>query len=151
MMECCYVKDIVKGFLGLLVGMRVTIQNMVTTPHTVQWPRETAPLPPRFRGHIVMLPDEQTRYPKCFACGTCARNCPSGCITVSGRKPEGAKKKVADRFLLDFTKCSLCGICVESCPVGALDFSRDYAMADYTDREYREMDLLSDLVSPFYS
>ncbi len=149
MIECCYIKDIIRGFASLLVGMRVTMQNMLSRPHTVQWPREEAPLPPRFRGHITVLPDEMTRYPKCFACGTCARNCPSGCITVSGKKPAGARKKVANSFFLDFTRCSLCGICVESCPVGALDFSRHYALADFDGRKFQEMDLLQDLVSPF--
>ena len=125
--------------------------NMVTPPHTVQWPRQTAPLPERFRGHISMVPDEKTRYPRCIACGTCARTCPSGCITVHGRRPDGARKKVASRFLLDFTRCSLCGLCVESCPVEALVFSRDYALADYSDAGFRRMDLLKGLVSPFYS
>ncbi len=144
-----YLREIVEGFVSLLVGMRVTIGNMVATPQTVQWPRETAPLPARFRGHISVLADGKTRHPRCIACGSCARVCPSGCITVSGRRPEGAKKKVAHRFLLDFTRCSLCGLCVESCPVGALAYSRDYALAAYSDAEFRRMDLLAGLDSPF--
>ena len=149
MMECCYIKEIVKGMATLLTGMRVTMHNMLSESHTIQWPREAAPLPPRFRGHIVVLPDEMTRYPKCIACGNCARTCPSSCITVNGRKPAGARKKVAETFMLDFTKCSLCGLCVESCPIGALDFSRNYALADYSQTGYRHMNLLEDLVSPF--
>ena len=149
MMECCYIKEVIKGFFSLLIGMRVTMRTMLSRPHTVQWPRETAPLPPRFRGHITMLPDEKTHYPKCFACGTCARTCPSSCITVTGKKPAGAKKKVASAFYLDFTRCSLCGLCVESCPISALDFSRDYALAASSDRQFKKMDLLKGLVSPF--
>ena len=149
MMDCCHIREVVQGFFSLLVGMRVTMGNMFVKPHTVQWPRETAPLPAKFRGHIMMLPDEMTRYPKCIACTACARNCPSQCITVTGRKPAGAKKKLADCFVLDFTKCSLCGICVESCPVGALDFSRDYALAAFSKDGFNRMILLEDLVSPF--
>jgi NADH-quinone oxidoreductase subunit I len=149
MTECCYIKEILKGFNSLLVGMRVTMANMFIKPHTVQWPRETAPLPPLFRGHIMMIANEKTGFPKCIACTSCARNCPSQCIVVTGKKPEGEKKKLADRFELDFTKCSLCGICVESCPVGALDFSRDYALASYTRDDFNRMDLLAGLASPF--
>ncbi len=110
--------EIIRGLGSLLTGMRVTMANMRTQPHTVQWPRETAPLPPAFRGHIQLVVNEATGYPRCIACSSCARNCPSQCIVVSGKKPAGAKKKLAERFLLDFTTCSLCGICVESCPVG---------------------------------
>ena len=149
MMECCYIKDVVKGFVSLFTGMRVTLGNVFTRPATVQWPRETAPLPNRFRGHIMMQANDSTGYPKCIACTSCARNCPSQCITVSGRKPEGEKKKIANRFELDFTKCSLCGLCVEICPVGALDFSRDYALASYTCNDFNNMNLLQSLGSPF--
>ncbi|MFP7753728.1 NuoI/complex I 23 kDa subunit family protein [Thermodesulfobacteriota bacterium B35] len=144
-----YLAGIVTGSVSLLKGMRVTFANMVSRPHTVQWPRQTAPLPARFRGHIRMLADEETGFPRCFACGSCARICPSACITVQGRKPGDRKKKVAVRFLLDFTKCSLCGLCVESCPARALTFSRDYALAGYRDTEFRTMDLLEGLASPF--
>jgi len=54
MMECCYIKEVVKGFFSLFTGMRVTMGNVFTRPTTVQWPRESAPLPDRFRGHIMM-------------------------------------------------------------------------------------------------
>ncbi len=149
MMECCYIKEVVKGFFSLCTGMRVTMGNVFTRPATVQWPRKPAPLPDRFRGHIMMLANDETGYPKCIACTSCARNCPSQCIIVTGKKPEGAKKKIADRFELDFTKCSLCGLCVEICPVGALDFSRDYALASYSRNDFTTMDLLQELDSPF--
>ncbi len=151
MMECCKINEILNGFLSLLTGMKITLGNMFIKPQTVQWPREEAPLPARFRGHIMMLANDATGFPMCIACTSCARNCPSQCITVTGKKPEGAKRKMTDKFELDFTKCSLCGLCVEVCPVNALDFSRDYALASYTHHDFNRMNLLESLDSPFTS
>ncbi len=144
-----YVHEIVRGTGSLLAGMKVTIKAMLSRTQTVQWPRQYLTLPQRFRGHIQLVPVESTGFPKCFACGNCARTCPSKCITVKGKKPEGAKKKAPTTFLLDFTKCSLCGLCVESCPVSALSFSKDYAMAGPSRQDFAEMDLLPSLASPF--
>ncbi len=146
-----YMHEIVKGTGSLLAGMKVTIKAMFTRSHTVQWPRQHLVLPERFRGHIELVPAKETGFPKCFACGNCARNCPSKCITVKGKKPEGAKKKAPTIFLLDFTKCSLCGLCVESCPVKALSFSKEYSLAGPSKQVYSNMDLLTELASPFSS
>ncbi len=146
-----YVHEIVKGTGSLLAGMKVTIKAMFSRTHTVQWPRQYLVLPERFRGHIELVPAKTTGFPKCFACGNCARTCPSKCITVKGKKPEGAKKKSPTVFLLDFTKCSLCGLCVESCPVKAITFSKDYSLAGALKDDFSNMDLLSKLASPFSS
>lgn len=149
MKDCCYFREIISGFVSLLTGMKVTIVTMFRKPYTVQWPRETAPLSPRYRGHIDLTINEETGFANCIACGSCARTCPSGCIEVTGKKPEGAKKKAVNLFLLDFTKCSLCGLCVESCPVGAIDFSKDYCLVDYKSDTFSSMDLLQGIRSPF--
>ena len=143
--NCCYLRELATGFISLLKGMKVTWIAMCSRPHTVLWPRETAPLPARFRGHIELVINDTTGGPKCIVCGGCARACPSNCIVVEGRKPAGAKKKVLTRFSLNFTTCSLCGLCVESCPVEAITFSRDYALAGYDDNLFSRMDLLAHL------
>lgn len=149
MKDCCYIREILNGFFSLLVGMKVTIVAMFSRPSTVQWPRETAPLSPRYRGHIILTMNESTGFANCIACGSCARNCPSGCIEVAGKKPEGGKKKSVSSFYLDFTKCSLCGICVESCPVNGLDFSKNYSLAGYDSQTFASIDLMYNIPTPF--
>ncbi len=44
----------------------------------------------------------------CIACGTCAANCPVGCISDKGSKYE-----------IDPSVCISCGTCAAVCPVGA--------------------------------
>ncbi len=131
-----YFREIIKGGISLLNGMGVTIKAFFSPVFTVQYPRNTLPIPERYRGHVQLIVDPETGRSRCIACGICMRNCPSGCITVKGKKPPDAKKKVPTLFKLDFTKCSLCGICVESCTQNALEFSREYNLAGFTREEF---------------
>lgn len=124
-----YFKEIISGTKSLFVGLGITGRYFVEPVVTLQYPHEHLAMTPRFRGHIDLLADPETGEPKCVACGMCERACPSGCITVGGEKPEGAKKKVVTNYILDFTKCSLCGLCVESCKFEAIGFSKDYNLA----------------------
>ena len=41
----------------------------------------------------------------CIASGICAKNCPSGAITMVNNLP-----------VIDYTKCTNCGLCLEKCP-----------------------------------
>ena len=61
---------------------------------------------------------------------------PPAASRVDGEKPEGAKKKVLTKYILDFTKCSLCGSCVESCNFNAIQFSKDYNLASTNKDDY---------------
>mgnify|MGYP005838891609 CR=1 FL=1 len=135
-----YFQEIYNGGKSLLTGLGITFKYMVQPVVTLQYPRESIPMSSRFRGHIDLVADEQGGN-RCIVCGMCQRNCPSGCISVVGEKPEGGKKKVLTGYRLDFTKCSLCGICVESCPTGALEFSKEYNLAGYRADDFR-FDLL---------
>lgn len=133
-----YVVDIVKGAFSLLVGMGVTIRAFFMPVVTVQYPRQTLNISPRFRGHTKLVADEENpERTKCIVCGMCERNCPSKSIKrVSGEKMEGEKKKTATEYILDFTTCSHCGLCVETCPVDALAFSADYNAVGYSREDF---------------
>jgi NADH-quinone oxidoreductase subunit I len=137
-------KEIVSGFNSLVTGMRITIGQFFKPIITVQYPHETLKIPPRFRGHIELVRDPETGKALCYSCKLCERACPSDCISVDGAKLEGAKKKSATTYILDFTKCSLCGSCVEACRDGAIRFSREYNLASTSKEEY-VMDLFKRL------
>jgi NADH-quinone oxidoreductase subunit I len=131
-----YFREIISGTISLVTGLWITFKYMWQPVITLQYPRRSLKMTPRFRGHIELTRDEETGEPKCIVCGLCQRACPSNCITVIGEKPEGAKKKVLTKYILNFTTCSLCGLCVESCKPEAITFSKDYNLAGLRMEDY---------------
>jgi len=138
-----YFKDIYSGLVSLFIGMGVTYREFFKPTVTVQYPYETLTMTEKYRGHIELIENEEGK-PSCVVCGLCQRACPSACITLAGEKPEGEKKKVLTKYILDFTRCSLCGSCVESCNFNAIQFSKEYNLAS-TRREDFIFDLLQRL------
>jgi NADH-quinone oxidoreductase chain I len=136
--------EVVRGFWSLLSGMDVTIRQFFRRDVTVRYPYESLKMAPRYRGHIELLKDQETGLTLCTACKLCEKACPSFCIKVEGVKPEGAKRRFANLYQLDFTKCSLCGACVEVCPTDAIRFSKDYNLASVRREDY-VMDLFSQM------
>jgi NADH-quinone oxidoreductase subunit I len=139
-----YFSDLYIGGKSLVVGLGVTMKELVKPIVTVQYPREEIDITPNYRGHIDLVLDPKKNSFLCISCGMCEKSCPSDCITVKGKKEEGKKKKTLALFKLDFTKCSLCGTCVEVCPTGALEFSREYNLAAFSKEEFH-FDLLKRL------
>ncbi|GBE12052.1 NADH-quinone oxidoreductase subunit I [bacterium BMS3Bbin14] len=131
-----YWNDIFGGTKSLLVGLGITAREFFKPVVTEQYPWEVPVMTPRFRGHIELVKNAETGKPNCVVCGMCMRSCPSGCITLAGKKPEGEKKKVLTQYELDFTKCSLCGSCIESCNFNAIQFSKDYNLASTRKEDY---------------
>ena len=136
-----YFKELITGTKSLFIGLGITGKYLVEPVVTLQYPHESLKMTARYRGHIELVRDEETGKSRCIVCGMCQKACPSGCITVAGKKPEGEKKKVVTKYKLDFTKCSLCGQCVESCKPKALTFSKEYNLASP-----RKEDFIFDLV-----
>jgi NADH-quinone oxidoreductase subunit I len=126
-----YFKDVVDGFMTVLVGMSVTGREFLehkTRNVTQQYPAERVPMPPRFRGMLF------NDVNKCIACLLCAKDCPVDCIVVTG---EGkGKDRRANVFTIDFNKCMWCNLCVEVCPVESLYMTHEY---EVTFRDRREM------------
>ena len=138
-----YFTELFTGAKSLLDGMWVTLKEFPRRPVTLSYPHESVKMYRRFRGHVELIGDEDGA-PNCIVCMMCQRACPSGCISVTGVKEEGSKKKVPTRWILDFTTCSLCGSCVESCNFNALQFSNEYNLAS-TRKEDFIFDLLKRL------
>jgi len=140
------VVEIIKGAISLISGLCVTTKAFFSPVVTVQYPRQTVKISPRFRGHTKLVADEERpERTKCIVCGMCERTCPSGSIKqIEGEKLEGEKKKTATVYILNYTTCSQCGLCVETCPVDALAFS-----ADYNVTSYMKEDFYYDLVKEF--
>lgn len=53
----------------------------------------------------------------CIFCGTCARKCPSQCLTVTKGT---ARDKAEGAWTLEFFACVGCGVCVDACPTHCL-------------------------------
>lgn len=131
-----YWNDIFGGSKSLITGLSITAREFFKPQVTELYPWEVPEMTENFRGHIELVKNPETGKPKCIACGMCMRGCPSGCITLAGKKPEGEKKKALTKYVLDFTTCSLCGTCIESCNFDAIQFSKDYNLASTRKEDY---------------
>jgi NADH-quinone oxidoreductase subunit I len=138
-----YFSEIYHGLISLFIGMGITFKEFIKPTVTVSYPYETLTMCDKYRGHVELIENDEGK-PNCVVCGLCQRACPSNCISLDGEKPEGEKKKVLTKYILDFTRCSLCGSCVESCNFNALNFSKEYNLAS-TRKEDFIFDLLKRL------
>lgn len=123
--------------------MKVTFIEAISPNVTVLYPYETLEMCENYRGHVELIANEMGE-PNCVACMACQRACPSDCISLTGEKPEGKKKRVLTSYHLDFTKCSLCGSCVEACKFNALEHSKEYNLASRNKEDFH-FDLLQRL------
>jgi NADH-quinone oxidoreductase subunit I len=96
---------------------------------TVQYPEQKRPLPPRFRGRIVLTrdPDGEER---CVACYLCAAACPVDCIALQATEDEDGRR-YPEFFRVNFGRCIFCGFCEEACPTYAIQLTPDCGLADY--------------------
>lgn len=114
-------KRFLKTFLlwEFLVGMKLTGRYFFARKITVQYPEETTPISPRFRGLHALR-----RYPngeeRCIACKLCEAVCPALAITIESapRADDGTRRTT--KYEIDLFKCIYCGFCEESCPVDAI-------------------------------
>ena len=128
-----YLHKVATGLISLFSGMGVTIRYFVNPGRiiTQQYPenRETLRMMDRFRGHVMMIHDENDQH-LCTGCGICEKACPNGTISVLTTK-DLAGRKVLGRYIYRFSQCSLCNLCTESCPFGAITMARDFELAEY--------------------
>ncbi|NIJ55654.1 4Fe-4S binding protein [Dyadobacter arcticus] len=106
---------------------------------TVQYPRETIPIPDngRYRLHNEM--DD------CIVCDKCVKVCPVDCIEIEpiraieevGRASDGSPIRLyAAKFDIDMAKCCYCGLCTTVCPTECLTMTKTF---DYSELDVRDM------------
>jgi NADH-quinone oxidoreductase subunit I len=125
-------------FNTILMMLRHTFRR----PVTVQYPDEKIPLPPRFRGRIVLSRDPDGAE-RCVACYLCAAACPVDCIVLQAAEDQDGRRYPAF-FRINFSRCILCGFCEEACPTAAIQLTPDFEYGEY-DRQnlvYEKEDLL---------
>jgi NADH-quinone oxidoreductase subunit I len=102
----------------LLLGLRLTVQNLFTRKVTVQFPEERTPQSPRFRG-LHALRRYSNGEERCIACKLCEAVCPALAITIESEERDDGTRRTT-RYDIDLFKCVYCGFCEEACPVDAI-------------------------------
>jgi NADH-quinone oxidoreductase subunit I len=109
-----------KSFLlwELLIGLKLTGRHFFSSKVTLQYPEETTPYSPRFRG-IHALRRYANGEERCIACKLCEAVCPALAITIEAApRSDGSRRTTL--YEIDLFKCVYCGFCEESCPVDAI-------------------------------
>ena len=126
----------------LIIGLGLTGRYFFSRKITIQYPEETTPQSPRFRGLHALR-----RYPngeeRCIACKLCEAVCPAMAITIESELREDNTRRTT-RYDIDLTKCIFCGFCEESCPVDSIVETRifDYHGEERGDLLYTKEMLL---------
>lgn len=143
-------KSIVKGFGSQLRSMYLVFMHTFRKRDTLLYPEEKVPVPPRYRGRIVLTrdPDGEER---CVACNLCAVSCPVGCISLQKAERDDGRW-YPEFFRINFSRCIFCGMCEEACPTNAIQLTPDFEMAEYNRQNlvYEKEHLLIDGVGKYH-
>ncbi|MFB3093087.1 MAG: 4Fe-4S dicluster domain-containing protein [Dehalococcoidia bacterium] len=135
--------------LGVLKAIKTTISTALRKPVTVQYPSTKKELPHRSRGLPVLLWDFDVEEPFCTGCQVCARYCPVDCMTMTMKdnplyaEGKSKRKKIVDKFYIDYARCMRCDICVEVCNFDAIVMNNTWEGVELS--RYDRHDLVLDL------
>ena len=121
---------------AVMKGMAITFSHIFKKKATVNYPEQTRPLSPVFRGLNVLNRDEEGRE-RCTACGLCAVACPAEAITMEAAERQPGEEnlyreeKYAAKYEINMLRCIFCGLCEEACPKDAIYLSETFAPSDY--------------------
>ena len=87
---CNFKKNTAVGMFTIVRSMWMVNSHALRPRDTILYPEQPVPVPPRFRGRIVLTrdPDGDER---CVACNLCAVACPVGCISLQKAEREDGR------------------------------------------------------------
>ena len=100
-----YVVHLIKTFTlwEFVKAHALTLKYFFKPKATINYPYETNPLSPRFRGEHALR-----RYPngeeRCIACKLCEAVCPAQAITIEAEPRDDGSRRTT-RYDIDMTKC----------------------------------------------
>jgi NADH-quinone oxidoreductase subunit I len=135
--------------IGILKSVGTALRTAARRPVTVQYPTEHREIPQRERAFPILLWDENIDEPFCTGCQACARACPCECMTVvmkdnpRFKAGESKRRKIVEKFWIDYGRCMKCNICVEVCNFEAIAMNNTWAGFELS--RYDRRDLVMDV------
>jgi len=140
---------------GILKGLGVTFAAFAGKPVTVEYPEDRHLLPVRQRSFPVLTWDFDHDEPFCTGCNVCIRNCPVDCMTATmqdnPKYPEGTsnRRKIVEKFWIDYARCMRCNICVEVCPFEAIVMDNNWTGHEHSVYDRRDLHMdIQELLAP---
>ena len=140
--------------IGILKGLATTFSTFTRRPVTIQYPDEKRELPERQRSFPVLTWDFDHDEPFCTGCNICVRNCPVDCMTAvmhdNPKHPEGTsdRRKIVEKFWIDYARCMRCNICIEVCPFEAISMDNTWEGHEHSAYDRRDLHMdIEDLLA----
>ncbi len=121
--------------LGSLKGLATTFVEFFKPVVTAQYPKEHLPVAPRWMGFPVLTWDAQVEEPYCTGCMVCIRYCPTECMSATMKdnplhaEGKSKRRKIVDKFEINYGRCIVCGICVDVCNFDAIEMSHEHELS----------------------